>query len=367
MDIRFCEITKESIPDGEFEAGRAITVSGKSYYVSAALQRLMARSRVRGWLTFLLVLYAAGATTFLLLTELRREKPDPNAVSEAVVAEMERRDGQLQEQLAKTYDENFNKLTKEVREAIGTAQRERQDIHEATSSLALRIDAQTNGVKTRFDSLDKRQSRVEDQIEDVRRWLLSVQGTADELLKRQAEMEAQRAKDRATPRPGPEGPIADRPKPEAGPDTPDPEHEAEVKMWIERLKDKNNDLVFTATVKLADLKDLRATRPLIKVLAKHKDFYARLGAATALGTLQAVDAVNALIEALSDKDELVRTAANEALIAITGQDQSFAADMSRNERQKCQRKYRTWFKKEEMNLRKRLKQLPEETSAAPKK
>ncbi|MDJ0975164.1 MAG: HEAT repeat domain-containing protein [Planctomycetota bacterium] len=358
MDIRFCEITKESIPDGEFEAGRAVTVGGKSYYVSAALQRMMARSRVRGWLTFLLVLYAAGVTTFLLLTELKREKPNPDAVSQAVVAEIERRDKRLESHLTQLYSEKVDGFAGEVRDALAAAEKHRGTIHDATADLASRLDEQTKEVKEQIEGRDNRQGRVEDQIEEVRRWLLNIQGTADELLKRQAEMEAQRAAQPAAPA-KPDGPVATAPKTEPDANAPDPEHEAQVKMWIERLKDKNNDLVFTATVKLADLKDLRATQPLIVVLAKHKDFYARLGAATALGTLQAVDAVPALIDALGDKDELVRTAANEALIAITSNDQNFAADMSRNERQKVQRKYRTWFKNNEMELRRKLDQLPD--------
>lgn len=364
MDIRFCEITKESIPDGEFEAGRAITVGGKSYYVSAALQRLMARSRVRGWLTFALVLYAAGVTTFLLLTELKREKPDPNAVSEAVVAEMQRRDTKLESHLADLYGQKLDGFAREVRTALKDAETHRGELHEGTAALASRLDAQTDAVKRGFQGSETRQNRVEEQIEEVRRWLLNLQGTADDLLKRQAEVEAMRA---AQPAPAqPTGPIAEKPKREPGADEPDPEHEAQVTMWIERLRDKNNDLVFTATVKLADLKDLRATEPLMVVLAKHKDFYARLGAATALGTLQAVDAVPALIDALGDKDELVRTAANEALIAITGEDMSFAADMSRNERQRVQRKYRTWFKENELKLRERLEQLPEDEATKPR-
>lgn len=367
MDIRFCEITKESIPDGEFEAGRAITVGGKSYYVSAAMQRLMARGRMRSWLTFLLVLYAAGVTTFLLITEMRREKPNPDAVSNAVVAEIQRRDAKLEKHLSDLYNAKLESLSGEMKEAFGSAEVHRGQLHDSAALLASRTDEQTKEVKTRFEGMDRRQSRLEEEINDLRRWLIKVQNTGEELLRRQADMEAQRERDAAKPPPTQPDPAVEAGKPQ--PDTPakpDPDHERELQMWIERLKSKNNDLVFTATVKLADLKDLRAAKPLIDVLEKHKDFYARLGAATALGTLMSVDAVPSLIEALSDKDELVRTAANEALIAITEQDLGFAADMSRNERQKTQRAFRTWLKKNEPMLREKLEQ-PLGGTTTPKK
>lgn len=357
MDIRFCEITKESIPDGEFEAGRAITVGGKSYYVSAAMQRLMSRGRMRSWLTFLLVLYAAGITTFLLIAEMRREKPNPNAVSDAVVAEMQSRDTKLEAHLTDLYNAKLDGISKDIKTSFESAETHRGKLHDSAALLAKRTDDQTKDAKGRFEGMDRRLERVEDEIVDLRRWLIKVQGTGEEILRRQNEIEANRPGPGEVPAATPTKPDADPKGPVTNkPDEPDPEHERELKMWIERLKSKNNDLVFTATVKLADLKDLRATQPLLTVLDKHKDFYARLGAATALGTLTAVDAVTPLIDALADKDELVRTAANEALIAITGQDLGFDADMSRNERQKTQRKFRTWFKQNELDLRKRLDQ-----------
>ena len=111
-----------------------------------------------------------------------------------------------------------------------------------------------------------------------------------------------------------------------------------------------------AGLKLADLGDVSAALPLVDVLGDHKDFYCRLGAATALGALKAVDAFDALVEALGDKDELVKTAANEALAAISNEDMGFVPDMSRNERTRVQRKWRTWFKANEGPLRDRLEQ-----------
>ena len=101
---------------------------------------------------------------------------------------------------------------------------------------------------------------------------------------------------------------------------------------------------------------MRATPDLVKVLRGHKDFYARLGAATALGEIRSVDAVPDLIEALNDKDDLVRTAASESLHRITEQDFNFVSGLTKNERLRIQKKWRAWWRENEDPVRKRLGQ-----------
>ena len=356
MDIRFCAITNESIPDGEFEAGRAITVGNKSYYVSAALQRLMSRSRVRGWLTFLLVVYAAGVTTFLLAAELKRETPDPNAVPAAVTAAIDAKAEDLQRALTGAVNTRLAQVNGDVGTAMDGAKAHREKIHGAVASIAQDIDKQEQVLNQRLESMDKRQSRIEDELTAVRDWRLEIQSTANDLMRRQAELESDRAAaPEAAEPPERAAPIADDdPGPGAAERT--EEHERQLRMWIDRLRDKNHDVVFTATVKLADLGDVRAAMPLVDVLEDHKDFYCRLGAATSLGTLMAVDAFDALVDALGDKDDLVRSAANDALTMITKQDMGFDPDSSRNERTRVQRQWRTWFKANEGDLRERLGQ-----------
>ena len=136
----------------------------------------------------------------------------------------------------------------------------------------------------------------------------------------------------------------------------DENREKEIDRWIKRLRDADEDIVFSATIELARLKALRATPHLVDVLKKHKDFYARLGAATALGEIQSVEAVPALIEALNDRDDLVRTAASEALHRITGQDFNFVSGLTKNERIRIQKKWRAWWKDHETEVRARLDQ-----------
>ncbi len=109
---------------------------------------------------------------------------------------------------------------------------------------------------------------------------------------------------------------------------------------IKQLGVENNDEAFTATVELARLKSPRAVPALIRTLERHTDFYVRLGAATALGDIGHKDGVSSLIDALQDRDDLVRTAAGEALFKITQKDFGFTSGLSRAERAEIQRKYR---------------------------
>ena len=287
--------------------------------------------------------FGLSVTTFLLMIELGRTQPDPSVVPVAVAGEIDSRLAALERDVRGAYNAKLAEMNDRLGPSFAGAQTHRDEIQKAVAAIADEIDKQEKVLNQRFDSMDKRQGRTEDEITEVRSWMLKIQGTADELMRRQAELETRRA----APQPNASGPtVAER----------SDEHERQLRMWIDRLKDRNHDVVFTATVKLADLGDVRAALPLVDVLGDHKDFYCRLGAATALGALKAVDAFDALVEALGDKDELVKTAANEALAAISNEDMGFVPDMSRNERTRVQRKWRTWFKANEGPLRDRLEQ-----------
>jgi len=113
---------------------------------------------------------------------------------------------------------------------------------------------------------------------------------------------------------------------------------------------------FSATYKLKELKDPRAVPALVDTLKTQKDYYTRLGAATALGELKAADAVPALIEALEDKEDLVQTAAGEALTAITGRDTRIMVGLTKKERRQLKDEWARWWKDNEPTVRQRLGQ-----------
>lgn len=146
----------------------------------------------------------------------------------------------------------------------------------------------------------------------------------------------------------PVAPRKARPKP-AG--TPDP---AVVDKWIEKLRDENPEVVFTATIELGKSKDARSIPALLEVFRKHTDLWPRLGAATSLGDLRAADAVDDLVDGLMDKEELVRSASANAHRGITGKDFGYVQGLSEDRRRAMQEAMRSWWRDNERDVRERL-------------
>lgn len=357
MEIRFCDRCTESIPDTDFDAGKAVTVGGRHYHASCALAKSLSIAGPRSWLTFCLALFAAAAAVYLLVTELGRDK-EP-AVSDAVRTAIDAGVTASEERLVARIDRGFEQAGSAMGEtARKTADAVREDLRAQLEQLSGRIEEGERITSDHLAAARERVDAVEKELASLSALLRDVREQADRL-------EAQRvaAAPPPTPVPAPE-PEPATPEPEKPPAStpdqppaqPDAGQDEEVERWIRRLKDPNENIRFTATLQLGLLKSLKATAPLVEALEKDRDYYVRLGAATALGDIQAVDAIPALIEALEDDDALVRTAANDALKAITDQPFEFVPGMSRSERRKLQRRWRDWFEESENALRERLGQ-----------
>ena len=356
MEIRFCSVCNESIPDGEFDAGRAI-VSGKhSQHVACALRRSVVMSGTRSWLTFALALFAAGVCTFLLVAHLgRSDTPPPMtevpAVVESHVAaalrDSETRQVALQEAardaLRRDLGQDFDGRLKELIEG---------ELRAALSAHEKTLRDSNLQIQERLTHLDGILDRVRQKVADLVDWKVRIQEEARQL---RADLEAAKLRE-PTPPDESEKTPQDKPLEEPAPEQVDRAREAEIDRWIKRLSDSDEDIVFSATIELARLKALRATPNLVLVLSRHKDFYARLGAATALGEIRACNAVPDLIDALDDKDDLVRTAAAEALHRIAEEDFNFVSGLSKQERRRIQKKWRAWWRENEAPVRRRLDQ-----------
>ena len=141
---------------------------------------------------------------------------------------------------------------------------------------------------------------------------------------------------------------------DAGPSEAERAAEARKRLdeLLAMLGDKSNDVAFTATVELAELGDERAVPALTVAMRDHRDFYVRLGAATAIGNLKSLDAVEDLIVALDDKDQLVRTAAREALITVVGHEPvAFDPAASRSGRLERIASWVKWWDENEREVR----------------
>lgn len=356
MEIRFCSVCNESIPDGEFDAGRAIVSGDRAQHVSCALQRSVRMGGARSWITFALALVAASIAVYLLALKLGEPKEPPKMAEVPEVVEQHVADA-LRASEARL-DAAITDASRGTQEALQKSLETRLTQHGATVRDAT-VEAMDERLRVNADEINKRVRmnndmiiKIHSRIADIVDWKIRIQREADQLRR---DLEA--AKERE-PVPAPEQPAEETPETPVEPDEPavDEQREKEIDTWIKRLRDADEDIVFSATIELARLKALRATPHLVDVLKKHKDFYARLGAATALGEIQAVAAVPALIEALNDRDDLVRTTASEALHRITGQDFNFVSGLTKNERIRIQKKWRAWWKDHETDVRSRLDQ-----------
>jgi HEAT repeat protein len=102
---------------------------------------------------------------------------------------------------------------------------------------------------------------------------------------------------------------------------------------------------FEAVMALRERRGLQSVALMARLSRNHPDFYARLGAATALGEQEPPApelALVALIEALGDTDDLVRLAAAEGLERLTGEWAS-PAHVTRADAELLRTKYRNWF------------------------
>lgn len=226
---------------------------------------------------------------------------------------------------------------------------------EATLALTARLDA----IELQLRDLATEVALLTRQRKEEGPRLLGAtpldQRSLAELRRQVAALEARQAEARERMDRQDERLQAAAPSPKKAPKTaaPDP---AAVDRWLALLEHEDEDLVFSATLELAKLGDLRATDPLIRVLTNHKDFYARLGAGTALGELGATGAVPALIDALNDKDDLVRTASAEALRRITKHSFKFVPGLDQAGRARIQTAWRDWWQDNADAVGERLRQ-----------
>ncbi len=345
MEIRFCELCQESIPDADFETAKAVIADGRTICATCIARRALAAGRgAGGWFSLLVALAALGGVVWLVAS--RGQQPGvPPAVAEAIReqgaqtladAEARQRAGlaPLQTRLS-----GLDALTTALERLSSDAQ-----------ALAERTAAERVELQGRCDRIEGRLVALERQVSEVHAWLRELQQRAA------AQLPAAPA-----PAPEPEPTPAPTPTPQAQPaPTPEPPapatDAATLQHWIDLLKDPNAGIAFSATLELGRLKDLRAVPALTATLKTYRDFYVRLGAADALRELKACDAVPALMEALDDKDDLVRTAANQALIFITGHQEPFAATLPKPELRRAQKAWEKWWKENEAGVRTRLSQ-----------
>jgi hypothetical protein len=359
MDILFCDRCRESIPDADLDAGRAVRVGGRLYHVPCAFRRAMpGPARVA---LFALALYAAAAATYALVRVLDRDAAAPDGAAPAAVA---RSVGDELAAFRRDVDALLAReraaLADEIRAAV-TASQERiaaeqaAEVSKLAAALQERLQGWTDVHLKRFES-------DEAKIAEIAAWVKEVRDLAGRLSTEPSPAGA--GAPPATPETPPEPPpVAAEPEPAPTPGAAplDPEaqrrHDEEVLKWIGMLKDANTPVAYSAAYKLKLLKDAKAVPALVETLKGHRDLWVRAESATALGAIRSADAVPALIEALEDKEQYVFASASDALVKVTGQEFSnFALDPSRKERKAYRDQWAKWWRENEAAVRQRLGQ-----------
>jgi hypothetical protein len=362
MEISFCDRCHESIPDVDLETGKAVRIGGKMLHVPCAFRRAMPGPG-RTLLT-LLTLLAAGGAAYSVVRLTGRDFVGSSRADLEARWRADDRDAaaRLADAVRKDGDSTRAGLQKEIETGIAGVVQQTGAAQAAASSALSTLEGRIAAYREEADRSAKRQSELEMRLEKISAWVEDVRNLAARSATPPPSV--------PSPRPADPQPIADVPPP-AAPKAPpvDPkvaaEKEAELRKWIEKLKDPDPSTSFSATYKLMDLNDLRAVGPLVDTLKTNKDYYTRLGAASALGKLHACDGVPALLEALDDREELVQTAAADALQGITGHDAKFVPGLTKKERRAKRDEWTKFWKDNEPAVRGRFGQ--EKTPDAPGK
>lgn len=361
--ISFCSGCGQSIAPADLASGKAVSAQGRQLCPPCVARRLLAPARRGAPLATLLALAALGVAGWLLVERLR---PAPSAgVTPAVAEAIRAQSVQTLADARRAQEERLAALERQ-QGASGQQARSLETLRSDLQALAERAQADQASVGERLERGETSLRTVDARVRQVYDWLRELQARASG--QPGSRSEPARTRPAEAPAPGPSAPSMPVPGSPA-PSTPAPAtppapvpaaptaDDSMLQHWVGLLKDPNAGIAFSATLKLAELKDLRAVGPLLAALKAHRDFYVRLGAADALRELKACDAVPGLVEALDDKDELVQTAAQQALIAITGHQEPFQAGQPKNELKRAQKAWGAWWKDNEVSVRTRLGQL----------
>jgi HEAT repeat protein len=261
--------------------------------------------------------------------------------------------------------DEVKRLTQEGKEqwSAGLAQQERwkKEILETLAETSRKADALVKAVEARIEAFEDQGRSYGAALKDVaaaKTALEQLSATVKKLEERPVAVVAPPASPPAgSPPGGPPPPVA----PPSPPPTPSDDTAAlkeKVKKAFQDLANPDAGKVWAACMVLGKHGGLEAVEPLLKVLKENKDYYARLGAVTALGQLKACDAMPALIDALVDKESTVFTSANSALMAITGHtpERIVSADSSKTRRNEARAEWVAWWRSNEADVRAKLNQ-----------
>ncbi len=367
MEIIFCSLCNESIPQGDLVEKRAVQRGGRSicarcdaamsHGAQSALEDTAFSAEIEG---------AAGIDTQIVET-LRVPAPSTSSanglsigitaalaalalvVAGGVGAFLWERTGRQEEGFARVeraqetaqaetlrVEARLSASIAEVAAGLVRSGETLQDLAERIDALSSREQAAGDAWRNDIAGLDARTT----ELEGVRAAIGAQEGALTRLLERVegiqdgvgALAERVAAVERAREEPAPE---AVKPAEPAAP---------AWRGFVEDLKNPNSGVRWQAVQSLGAARDPAVVEILVPML-RDSDIFVRMATARVLGDLGSTAAVSALIDTLEDPEASVREAADVALRAITGQDLEFDAGAKDAERSKRVKAWRDWWRR----------------------
>lgn len=329
-EVHFCNLCDQSVPQDHLEDGSAVRHGGRILCATCrdVMQLAATGQRARGSrggvLAALVVgLIGWGAAAYVWL-ELRNLEGNASLTASLQSAEQAQRLQRLSDGLdrriesldarATALDADLLGLRQSNARAAENVQAQMLMLEKATEPLPDLADAQARQDQQLRETQTAR-TLIEQDLRDLR-------GAVDALRAALTEMDARLAAGAAAPA------AAGFP--------------AETEELLSQLRDPDPLRRSVAIEKLSHDPDPRLA-PYVAPLLKDSYEMNRYYAATHLGLLKARDTGAALVEALLDDYSLVRKAANDALIALSGLDQNFDPKGSEGERRKGYERWKQWL------------------------
>lgn len=372
MEIHFCDLCNESVPEPDLHAGRAVRRKGR--VICSACERAMSHSLASEPAPLALASLGPGATVAFDAPASAGPAPAGQAASAP-----SRGNGALW--LASialgglvgaifVLDDRLRAAgdsTEEVGSRLAAVEAQNEDLARKLDEARASSQAITARLDESLGLIRQRATRTSEEFDGLRKDLLAERATLDALRtelaaarenarrgeidveKRFADLSARLAKsedERATLANRLEGVAGDAAKAAATPaPAPVVVPEAAWKAHVADLKSTNEGLRIQAIEELRKSLDPEVVAHLVPMLAD-PNVFVRIATARSLGQLKAKPAVGPLIDLLEDAESVVREHAYLALRGITSQDLKFDPLANESERAKRVKAWRDWFAKD---------------------
>ncbi len=366
MKIQFCDLCNESVPEGDFESGRAVLRKGRvvcatcdalmsgeeegqaapvlveqtvgagaaaspaPHHPTTPVRRRRGRRSGGGFIAFLALVVACGGSWFLwkelgALREVQREQGREfgDRLEETALGldTSSRHARQRSAALELRLREEYGSQLTNARQELATLRGEVETAMGAQQALS-------DELRKTMDELTESDLEVGERLDELVARTIKSREEFALLFDRLVEAETAIASGAMAPPP----PVAVSPAA--------PEWAGE----LAGLSSENAGKRWNAVTALGDTGD-PAVVPHLVPLISDTDVFVRMAVARVFGDLGAPEAIDALIAALEDEEAVVREAAMVSLHAITGRNFRFDPMASAAVRAKKVKEWRTWWEK----------------------